>query len=34
MEVNPPGFGTTWFDDRCILDIISLLKAKNNYRVM
>ena len=33
-EVTLPRFGTIWYDGRCILDILSLLKAKNKYRIM
>ena len=28
------GFGTVWYNDRCIVNILSLSKAKNNYHVM
>ena len=33
-EDTLPGFGTVWFDNRCITNILSLLKAKNKYHVM
>ena len=33
-EVTLPGFGTIWFDNRCIANILSLSKAKNRYRIM
>ena len=33
-EATLPGFGTVWFDDRCIANILSLSKSKNRYRIM
>ena len=27
-------FGTVWFDDRCMVNIIYLLKSKNKYHIM
>ena len=33
-EDTLPGFGTVWFDDRCIVNILSLLISKNKDRVM
>ena len=31
---SSPVFGTVWFDNRCIENIISLSKTKNMHRVM
>ena len=34
MEATLTEFGNLWFDNRCILNILSLLKDKNKYCVM
>ena len=33
-EATFPGFGTVWFDDRCIVNILYLSKAESKYLVM
>ena len=33
-EATLPGYRIVWFDDRCIINILSSSKAKYNYRVM
>ena len=33
-ELTLPGFGTVWFDDRCIANILYLSKAKKKYCVI
>ena len=33
-ESTFPGFVTVWFGERCIMNILYLLKSKNNYRII